>query len=354
MEAFTSEVYLTAGRVSELFAAHASKYPFLAGKSITSLFNLPADKLKEARYDANIRIAESFYDEAAKLLPLTVLPSHASICIGCGCCPPGLPGARIVLAEQYPEEFVKTGYFERQLLTKDAYINFDNTTECMRYFRQYMPLHMPQIEKAIRNTLNQNLLTRKHLHIIDIGGGPGTLYVVLASLLHRGFYPEHTFDITLVEPSSTFHDFLRVIAQYVRHPALRLRDMLVCTSEDLPAIMTKQDADWYFLANIITPIVRGFGNVSEAVGHLCSVIKATRRKQSVCTLTLAENTNSVDFTDVCAEFSARGLECPEYPDSSCQGDWLEGCKFYITGPRRLTRPRLKYACITIPEGDAII
>ncbi len=345
-------------RLIALFVGHVSEYPFLVNNRITGLFHLPVDMLEEERTDANIRISEFFYDEAALLLPLQIKASHAAVCAGKGhdhdgCCPLGFSDARIVLAEKYPAEFLNTGYFVKQPLTKDVFIDFDDTTKCMRYLRQYMPLHMPQIEKAVRNTLDQNLLTRKHLHIVDIGGGPGTLYVVLASLLHRGFYPEYTFDITLVEPSRTFHDFLHVITQYVIHPALRFRDMHVCTSEDVPAIMTKHDVDWYFLANIITPIVRGFGSAAKAVGHLCTVINSTRRRQSVCILTLAENTNSVDFIDVCTEFSARGLECRKSPDSSCPGDWLAGCKFYIS-PRRLTRPMLKYARITIPEESDII
>ena len=232
----------------------------------------------------------------------------------------------------------------------DKYIDFIDTTECMRYFRQQMPLHMPQIEKAVRNTLDRSVFERKHLHIIDIGGGPGTLYVVLASLLNRGFYPDYSFDITLVEPSQTFHDFLHVIDQYVTHPNLRLRKMHVCTSEDLPAIMTNQDADWYFLANIITPIIRGFGNVAEAVEHLSTVINSTRRRQSKNIVTIAENSKSYGFDDVCTEFMSRGFGC-QSSESSCPGDWLAGCKFYVTGGTfRRTRPRLKYACITIPEG----
>lgn len=330
-------------------------FPILTSKHIINILNLPVDRLKQEGEDANARIAESFYDEAALLLPVPQQPRHSSICNETGRshgghCPPELHKAREALAEKYPSEFANTNYFVKQPLTAATYTEFNGATKCMRYFRQYMPLHMPQIEEAVRITLEQNCFLRRRLHIIDIGGGPGTLYTVLASLLHRGLYLDYSFDVTLVEPSIEFHDFLRVIAQHVHHPNLNLRDIYSCTSDQLPSVMNKMDADWYFIANAITPIVRGAGNAAEAVKRLCAVINATRRKHSECILTLAENTNSIDFNDVCATIKANGLDYIS-KEKNCHGSWLADCKqFYVTGPMRPTQPHLKYAYVPFTVG----
>lgn len=341
--------------LQSLFSGRQDRYPILTSRHITSILNLPVGRLKQEGEDANARIAESFYDEAALLLPVPQQYRHATICTETGRshdghCPPQLHQARVALAQKYPSEFANTSYFVKQPLTAATYTEFNDLTKCMRYFRQYMPLHMPQIEEAVRITLEQYCFSRRRLHIIDIGGGPGTLYTVLASLLHRGLCQDYSFDVTLVEPSTGFHDFLQVIAQHVQHPNLSVREMHTCTSDQLPFIMSKKDADWYFVGNVLTPIVRGAGSAVEAVNRLCATIKATRRKHSECILTLAENTNSVDFNDVCATIKAKGLDCVS-KESYCHGSWLSDCKqFYVTGPLRPTQPRLKYAYIPFPEG----
>jgi hypothetical protein len=331
------------------------RYPFLVSTRVVAIIRTPPERLSQERADANARIAEAFYDEAAQLLPVSPQSPHAAICKETGLshgghCPPGLHQAREVLASKYPSEFTNTSIFIKQPLTSAAYTEFNDIQTCMRYFRQYMPLHMPQIEQAVCGTLEQNPFARRRIHVLDIGGGPGTLYVVLASLLHRGMFTNYVFDVTLVEPSKGFHEFLRVIAQYVQHPNLNVKAMCACTAEKLPTVMKKNDADWFFVANAITPIVKASGDVSEAVTRLCSVIQSTRRKNAACVLTLAENTNSVDFPGVCAALQANGLPCTT-EQTSCSGTWLAGCKkFYVTGSMRPTQPRLKYAYIPISEG----
>jgi len=268
-----------------------ARFPLLKSVRVVSILNIPAERLPQEREDANARIAEAFYDEASLLLPVPPQPHHAAICATGGHCHPGLHPAREALAAKYPTEFANTNIFVKQPLTAATYTEFNDTTKCMRYFRQYMPLHMPQIERAVCDTLDQRGFTRHRVHIIDIGGGPGTLYAVLASLLHRRLYQDYHFDITLVEPAKGFHDFMRVIGQHVQHPNLNIREMYACTSDQLPTVMRKHDADWYFLGNAITPIVKDAGDAVKAVKRLCTVIDATRRKTSACVLTLAENTN---------------------------------------------------------------
>ncbi|GEM_PF-1454633 len=335
--------------------ANRDRYTFLGSPRILRILALPAERLAAELDDVNARIAEAFYDEAANLLPVPPQVSQTPVCAETGLshgghCPPGMHPAREAIAAMFPVEFANTNIFIKQPLTAAAYTEFNDTQTCMRYFRQYMPLHMPQIEQAVCGTIEHAEFQRKHLHVVDIGGGPGTLYVVLASLLHRKMFLDYKFDVTLVEPSKGFHEFLRAIAQHVKHPNLTIRAMHACTADELPLHVKRKDADWYFVANAITPIVKSAGTPAEAVRRLGTVIASTRRRNAPCSMTLAENTNSSDFPAVCMALDACGLHGTT-KETPCPGAWLAGCRrFYVTGPMRPTQPRLKYAYIRIPEG----
>lgn len=338
-----------------LFTAgeNTSSYPFLASRRIVDVLGLSREHLALERAESNVRIAEAFYDEAALLLPLPPLGIEAAICEESGRshdghCPSGLHVARQALAERFPTEFRNTSFFVSQSLTATAYIDFTDMTRCMRYFRQYMPLHMPQVEKAVLLTLEAEPFIRRRLHVVDIGGGPGTLYVILASLLNRGLC-NHAFDVTLIEPSADFHTFFEVIADHVEHTDLTVRGMQACISDAIPSVLTDTDVDWFFIGNAITPMVRGAGSATEAVDRLLNVIRRTRRDYSPTALTICENTNSVDYPAFCTALRARGLEV-QAQEMSCNGDWLAGCTEYYVSPRRLTRPVLKFALVKIPAG----
>lgn len=337
--------------------ANRDRHAILHSPRLNSILTFTNDRLAEERVDANLRIAEAFYDEAALLLPVPLPPPDPPMCIvtgksHAGHCPPGLHAARAEIRAKYPTEYANTGNFVGQPLGPNVYTEFNNITKCMRYFRQYMPLHMPQVEMAVRATLDGNYITRRRLNVIDIGGGPGTLYTVLASVLRSDPYSKFQFDITLVEPSLGFHEFLKIIAKHVTHPNISVREMCACTSDDLPTTHHKKDGDWYFIANAITPMVKAAGgDPDRAVSNLIHVITATRRKRATCVLTIAENTRSADFSSVVLALRNRGLPCSS-ADCICNGAWLKGCFYRVAySSAQIPAPRLRYACIQIPKGE---
>jgi hypothetical protein len=86
------------------------RFPFLAGKHLVRVLNLSADRLPREQKDANARIAECFYDEAALLLPVPQQPLHDTVCAESkrshnGHCPYGLHPARVSLANEFATEF---------------------------------------------------------------------------------------------------------------------------------------------------------------------------------------------------------------------------------------------------------
>jgi hypothetical protein len=157
------------------------------------------------------------------------------------------------------------------------------------------------------------------------------------------------YHISVVEPAKTFHEMLDVISHHVAHDSLTLRVKYDCRLDQLPPRISARDVDWFFIANAITPLVAQAGDVPRAVTGLHSVINAVRRPQSTGLITIAENTNSVVFPDFCSELNNHGIPVA-VSDHSCNAPWLADCQFYVTGPRRLTRPRLRLALATTPEG----
>jgi hypothetical protein len=341
------------------------RYALLKTHPLLRLYALTFDELGAEVPRLNMRAVECMYDAACcfidPLPPAGALPyaseppsticAHTRLDHG-GHCPPGLHAAKVAIAQKYPTEFARTNTYVGQELNSKVYVSFDGTVECMRYFRQYMPLHMPQIEEAVLNTLQQCHFSQRRVHILDIGGGPGNLYCILAGLLHRALIPDLHFDISLVEPGNPFHEFLDVISHHVHHPRLRLRAKYNCRLDQLPDRMQTRDVDWFFVANAITPLVANAGNVPSAVDSFCHVIDETRRKHSEGTLTIAENTRSTDFPAFAENLRSRGM-IPQISDRSCNAPWLGGCQFYVTGPRRLTSPRLKLSVVTLMEGATV-
>jgi len=332
-----------------------ARYSILKAPRITAVLSLSQESLGKERDEANLRITEGLYDEAIALLPeLRGPPPPPHVCAHTcrdhgGHCHPGLHPAKVAIAHRYPSEFAQTHTYIGQSLNSRIYTSFDSAIECMRYFRQYMPLHMPQIEVAVLATLQNNGLQRRRVHVLDIGGGPGNLYCILAALLYRNMLQNHEFEVSLLEPAKPFHEFLDIIAATVQHPRLHLRAKYDCRLDELPSRLKRADIDWFFVANAITPVIAHARNVPAAVSTFCSVLTHATRRHERAAITIAENTNSVEFPDFCAELGKQGIPVA-VSDCSCNAPWLADCQFYVTGPRRLTRPRLRLALATTPEG----
>lgn len=332
------------------------EYQILRDPNINKIINLPLDRLKREGEAANIRIAKAFYDEAAILLPVPFEPKLQSLCksacsIHEGHCSPGLHEARERIYVLYPNAYSQTETYVPQHLDSSIYIDFDSDVECIRYLRQYQPLHMPQIETAVEYTMEINGHDPKNIHILDIGGGAGSLYCVLASLLHRGFYEHKTFEITIIEPSEIFLKYVDIVTERVNHPRLKLREKLNCRLDQVPQITQVKDFDWYFIANTITPLIKHAGSVTSAVDTLYDVILTNDK--NFMKIIIAENRKTYDFEEFCDKLKIKGLYCEVEKKKSCDGSWLANCKHYLTSRVRPLKPYLKYACFTYSKRGTV-
>ncbi len=337
--------------------SNISLYQLLSDPGINVIINLPIDCLKKESEEANIRIAKAFYDEAARLLPIPLQTALQSLCKSAGSihegrCPPGFHEARERICELYPNAYSQTNTYIKQSLNSSIYTAFDNEVDCIRYLRQYQPLHMPQIEAAVEFTMGEKIHAPENIHILDIGGGAGSLYCVLTSLLHRGFYEHNTFEITIIDPSEIFLKFVDIITERVNHPQLKLRDKLCCRLDQVPQMAQVIDFDWYFIANAITPLIAHSGCVNSAVDTLYDVMM-TDDNVKMKKIIIAENTRTSDFDEFCSKLLVKGLHCEILEETNCDGSWLANCQHYVTGQRRLTSPALKYACFKYPKGGTL-
>lgn len=337
-----------------------ARYSLLGQEPLVRLFAMPDTGLAAELSLLNLRVVEALYDTACQLIgppPVSASPAPAqqdALCLHTlrnhgGHCSTALHRAKECIAKRYAAEFAVTGTFIRQPLNSRVYTSFETRVECVRYFRQYMPLHMPQIEAAVCASLQKASFDRPDIHILDIGGGPGNLYCVLAALLRRNMIPMRHYHISVVEPAKTFHDMLDVISHHVAHDRLTLRAKYDCRLDQLAPRISARDVDWFFIANVITPLVAQAGDVPRAITDLHRVINAVRRPQSTGFITIAENSQSADFGAFC---NTIGLPPLAYTQTGvqCDGSWLQGCQFYVPyAPNQSPRPRLKYASFLIPE-----
>lgn len=335
--------------------AHRAKFPILSGARIAAVLTLPPDRLTTEQEEAAIRTSEAFYDEAARLIPLPAARPKVSFNVpACqqhtGHCVDGLHDAKIALADKYPVAFSRTGLYIQQSLTARAYTPFTDVDQCMRYLRQYMPLHMPQIERAVLGSLRTHQFGRNHIRVLDIGSGPGTLFCVLSALhsRHPAEFRDYTFEYSPLDPSKPFIDFFSVIAQHVDKDGVMTGHAHNCRITDLKK-KDLRSIDWFFVGNAITPLIAHAGTIDAAVEQLHTAVAASIVPD--CLLTIAENTATADFTPFCETLVKTGAYEIALNDAQCDGQWLAHCNFYVTGSLRPTRPRLRMAiCRTTGTG----
>ena len=340
----------------ELFTRTATrtKYQMLCGARITAVLALPPDRLPDERDEASIRTAEAFYDEAARLIshraitakgPFSITPcgQHAAHCVD------GLHTAKVEIANKYPTEFTRTGIFIQQSLTTRVYTPFTDADQCMRYLRQYMPLHMPQLEQAVLSTLRSHRFNGKHIRVLDIGSGPGTLFCVLSALqvTHPNDIGDFTFEYCPLDPSGPFIEFFKIIADNVQNDRIKPGSPFNCKVSDLDK-KDLRSIDWFFVANAITPLIAHAGDIGRAVAEIHRTVTSSVAPGRM--LTIAENTASTDFADFCEALVKTGDFAIAQDATNCDGQWLTHCKFYVTGRFRPTRPRLRLATCTTPKG----
>lgn len=216
----------------------------------------------------------------------------------------------------------------RNLYSKEWYEEngnlFDNNKDilhCISYLKRFQPQHIPQIDETIKLTLGHINKVPKKLHILDIGGGCGTLYLRLAHYLNT-VNLDCDFCITLLEPSEHFHKFFNLIKQYVSHPRLTVNPLEPYNLGNEPDLL--KEVNWFFIANSVSYID------PEVV---LAAIERHRAKEGVTFLTISE-TYSMDYFSY---FKTRDLieekysiENPIVDLLKVDAPWLNKCEFFDT------------------------
>lgn len=321
---------------------------------VRSLWDLRPDELAHEIWEAGTRVAESLFDAASSMLKLELkleelvdAPRHQTCRAALLQCPAGLHDAKEQLWRTYPAAYAQTQTFVKQSLDSSVYTRFDEPEQCMRYLRQYMPLHMPQIEEAVRRTLEAhnehgNPGDTSQIRILDIGAGPGTLYCVLAAMFGRQdeALRNCTFEYCPLDPSKVFLDFVRIICANVTHDRLKLGHQFNCSLDDMPE-KDLRGIDWFFLGNVVTPMLASTPDVASVAHRIGHAFTASVAKTTL--LTIAENSGTANFFQFCKALEEEGLSriCDE--ETGCDGSWISGCSFFVTRSAN-HQPWLRLAC----------
>jgi len=322
------------------------KYSILNSTRFRVILELPLERLPDENDEANVRIAEAFFDEAMALIPEQIATVELNTCAAyCNQCVDGLHNVKLELMNRFPEAFAGTNTYLRQSLTSSVYLSFDETVQCIRYIRQSMMLHIPQIEKAVCRTLQQKQFPHKHIRILDVGCGPGTLYCVLAGMSSRNseLLNNLTIEYIPLEPSKPFFDINELVVKLVKTNSIVVGKRHNCRLQDLDD-HDLVGIDWIFLGNALTPII---ADSSRNIANASSLIMAALRKtkNSKVRLTLAENSRTADFEPFLQEIESSEAisQIGKVENISCNAPWIGKCLFNTTSTSGFipTRPSLK-------------
>ena len=330
-----------------------NKSALLNSARVKSLWKCKDDEFPHEYAEATIRVAENFYDEANVVLSTFLVlevPLHKEmfhVCPAHGChCPSGLHKAKECLATKYSQAYQRTGVFVKQALTSKVYTAFDDYDKCMRYLRQYMWLHMPQIKEAVTQSLRYHCFGEDaHIRVLDVGAGPGTLYCVLAAMLanEEQILDGYSFEYCPLDPSKEFLDFFNVIAENVQHDRLKV-GVRYNLKIDQMQVSDLRNIDWIFLCNAVTPMVASTPNIGEVAKRITDSFAESCGQLPL--VTIAENSKTDSYEDFCQGLQRCGLKKLNVAYSPfCDGSWLGGCAFFVTKMSN-HRPGLKLGCFT--------
>jgi hypothetical protein len=340
---YLTKAILKAGRehVRDKYLTSTGGSSLLSSARVSSVWHFSS--LENELSDAADRVSESLFDEANDVLcwdldlgKLASFPTNETCTAENVTCPAGLHRAKMLLAKQYAIAYAKTQTFCRQALTSESYTPFDTDDQCMRYMRQYMPLHMPQIEEAVkRSLLSHDFGGSRHIRILDVGAGPGTLYCVLAAMFGRGenVLSNYTFEYCPLEPSSVFADFFRIVGQNVKQKYVEIGRLYKCNLGEID-VKELQNFDWIFVGNAVTAMVASSSAEAHvAMRNVAMTIRNAfdRSRADRPLLTIAENSGTNKFDQFCKMLADLGLHMVRNKaDIECDGSWISQCKFLVT------------------------
>ncbi|HJJ48144.1 MAG TPA: methyltransferase domain-containing protein [Methanocorpusculum sp.] len=116
------------------------------------------------------------------------------------------------------------------------------------YLAYQMPGYVHEVSELFANLVSAGLI-RKHIRILDIGCGPGTVSVAVSRVLDA--VSEMTADITSVEPAEPFRDaFVKIVPALVSDKVKAPRPLALDITKEIP----DGEFDLIFLANMINEL----------------------------------------------------------------------------------------------------
>lgn len=202
----------------------------------------------------------------------------------------------------------------------------------LRYVRQFMFQHIAQMERAVIETLGAGLFgAPRALRVLDVGSGPGTLFIALVALSQRRHPALRGFSIEYcpLDPSRWFMRFLEdTLSQHCKGPGVFLGHVHCGDLRDVPPQLLR-DVDWFFLGNALTAIKEQTGTLAGTVNLIAHSFDQSNRRDRV--LTIAENSAA---KEVFAEFSDRfkgghGKVLARETKLKCRAYWLKNCSHSV-------------------------
>ena len=219
--------------------------------------------------------------------------------------------------------------FERR-----AYPDFDSLAQCKQYVREYVPLHLTQIEAGLLEAAKAMPLALpldRPIRVLDIGGGPGTVALALERLTASGKLGG-CFVVDVIEPSAPFCRMLNIAKMSLCDGSVSIGEISQHDFLDywFASKGKRLDYDWIVSANVMSPLSLAW---ERRVGMEDEV-----RKTSPCSLERlggvardAWSTHDLGllFWHILKNFTREGLGAITLIEG--------GCRTYINEPRDYMR-----------------
>jgi len=211
--------------------------------------------------------------------------------------------------------------------------------QCFQYLQEYVPLHLPQINRGLENCLEYYKNKSLTISVLDIGSGPAT--VALAFCKQLNGCDEYGFDIgiTTIEASDTFNQMIEKFNEISSNKNIVILQNFNCTFtniiENRIAEKNKGEYDWVIIANFLSGIGKSVDDVNRKLNRLLAGLLNPRQK---IMLTIIET--GLSFPKNCIDkLGATGFEdiriksvFQAIDKQPIDASWLKNCNFYRTDP----------------------
>jgi len=228
------------------------------------------------------------------------------------------------------------------LFNDPEYPTFEKLEECIQYLQEYVPLHLPQIEKVLETILPCFINPARPIKILDYGSGPATVALAFCRLLPR-LNNKHRLKITTVETSEEFNNMINIFRAENANESIKIA---ACFKYGLLDDRLMDDKsifqighNWIIMANVLSAIGKDMG-FKEVNGKLNRFIYNMLLYSRNVLLTIVETSTITYFNapDYLSKIETIGFDnlkiigtTPPVINERIDAPWIMNCKFYRTG-----------------------